>query len=324
MARRARPNAEQLFNKYNSHSLQEHQRTQMTSAIEAADPEVIRTGDVDALAQEYADQFSVEAPALIEGAISVNVEEAKVDVTGDFRFGAFDDGPNFASGIRASYHVPFSGERELFYCSAMTRNLSMRPVELGEAELTFTYERPDQDVGATKVEFERELAQIKETLGWLQNDFRSLNASLPGLARDTILARKNRIEQMAQGVQSLGVPIRRMATVAPASAAGRIRHESPAKPKETYDVALSFAGENRTFVEQVAERLKAAGVSVFYDRFEKADLWGKNLIDHLAEIYGQRSRFVVMFVSKEYVEKAWTTDNSRASTCTGQGSSGTE
>ena len=38
---------------------------------------------------------------------------------------------------------------------------------------------------------------------------------------------------------------------------------------------------------------------------------GKNLIDHLAEIYGKRSRFVVMFVSKEYVEKAWTTHERR-------------
>lgn len=309
MARRARPNAEQLFNKYDSHSLREQQRKQMASAIEAADPEVIRRGDVDALVREYADQFSLEAPSLIEGAISVNVEEAQVDVTGDFRFGAFDDGPTFVSGIRAAYYVPFSGERELFYCGASTRNLSIRPVELGKEELTFTYERPDQDVSATKVEFEKELAQIKEALGWLGNDFRSFNASLPGQARDMILARKGRVEQLAQGIESLGVPIRRTATAAAQGTAGRIKRES--KPAEQYDVALSFAGENRTYVSQVAEGLKAAGVSVFYDQFEKASLWGKDLIEHLAEIYGQRSRFVVMFVSKEYVEKAWTTHERR-------------
>ena len=53
-----------------------------------------------------------------------------------------------------------------FNCSASTRNVSMRPVELGKDELIFTYERPDQDVAATKVEFDRELAQIKQTLGW--------------------------------------------------------------------------------------------------------------------------------------------------------------
>ena len=42
-----------------------------------------------------------------------------------------------------------------------------------------------------------------------------------------------------------------------------------------------------------------------YDGFEKANLWGKNLIDHLADIYQNKSRYVVMFISEHYVEKAW-------------------
>jgi hypothetical protein len=73
-----------------------------------------------------------------------------------------------------------------------------------------------------------------------------------------------------------------------------------------FDVALSFAGEQRAYVEQVATGLREASVSVFYDTFERVDLWGKNLVDHLAGIYQRRSRYVVMFISKEYVEKAWT------------------
>jgi hypothetical protein len=70
-------------------------------------------------------------------------------------------------------------------------------------------------------------------------------------------------------------------------------------------VSLTFAGEDRTYVEKVATILKGSGVSVFYDLFEKTSLWGKNLIDHLADIYRNRSRFVVMFISKHYVAKAW-------------------
>ncbi len=37
----------------------------------------------------------------------------------------------------------------------------------------------------------------------------------------------------------------------------------------SYQVALSFAGEQRWYVEEVAKGLKACGVSVFYDRFER-------------------------------------------------------
>jgi hypothetical protein len=36
-------------------------------------------------------------------------------------------------------------------------------------------------------------------------------------------------------------------------------------------------------------------------------LWGRNLADHLGEIYGKRSRFVVMFISKHYPHKGWPT-----------------
>ena len=70
---------------------------------------------------------------------------------------------------------------------------------------------------------------------------------------------------------------------------------------------MSFAGEDRPYVEGIANGLKAAGVRVFYDLFEKATLWGKNLGDHLGEVYGKRSRFVVIFVSEHYARKAWPT-----------------
>lgn len=48
-----------------------------------------------------------------------------------------------------------------------------------------------------------------------------------------------------------------------------------------------------------------AGVRVFYDGFQKVDLWGKNLADHFTDVYANRSRLIVMFVSRYYAEKAW-------------------
>jgi len=73
-----------------------------------------------------------------------------------------------------------------------------------------------------------------------------------------------------------------------------------------YDVALSFAGEQRSDVVAVAECLKKAGVSVFYDDYEKANLWGKNLYDHLSDVYQNKARYCVIFASKDYAEKTWT------------------
>lgn len=72
-----------------------------------------------------------------------------------------------------------------------------------------------------------------------------------------------------------------------------------------YDVALSFAGEDRPYVEETANLLKEAGVSVFYDGYERSDLWGKDLYAHLSNVYSEQSRFVVIFISECYERKLW-------------------
>jgi hypothetical protein len=79
-----------------------------------------------------------------------------------------------------------------------------------------------------------------------------------------------------------------------------------ASAKYRYDVCLSFAGEDRTYVEKVARALRAAGIRVFYDRYEQVALWGKDLYTHLNDVYGNAARYCVIFVSKHYARKVWT------------------
>lgn len=80
----------------------------------------------------------------------------------------------------------------------------------------------------------------------------------------------------------------------------------------TYQAALSFAGEQRQYVEDVARCLQSRGVSVFCDGFETTQLWGKNGAEALHEAFAQRAAYVVMFVSRSYVAKAWPTHERRS------------
>ncbi|MFD9464854.1 toll/interleukin-1 receptor domain-containing protein [Streptomyces sp. NPDC060027] len=79
----------------------------------------------------------------------------------------------------------------------------------------------------------------------------------------------------------------------------------PASDHE-YDVCLSFAGEQRAYVQDVASSLKENGVRVFYDDYEKAALWGKDLYEHLDYVYSRAARYCVLFVSSDYAHKVWT------------------
>jgi|GEM_PF-4807513 len=76
--------------------------------------------------------------------------------------------------------------------------------------------------------------------------------------------------------------------------------------KYDYDIALSFAGEDRRDVSDLASRLLNAGVRVFYDEYEKANLWGKDLVQHLDDVYRNKARYCAIFVSEHYASKIWT------------------
>ena len=76
--------------------------------------------------------------------------------------------------------------------------------------------------------------------------------------------------------------------------------------KYKYEIALSFAGEDRKYVEEVAACLKANNIKVFYDEFEESNLWGKDLYVYLDEIYRKESRYCIMFLSQRYAKKLWT------------------
>jgi hypothetical protein len=79
-----------------------------------------------------------------------------------------------------------------------------------------------------------------------------------------------------------------------------------------YDVVLSFAAEDRAYVERVAKWLEAHSMVVFYDKFEEANLWGKDLAEYFDSIYRKQGRFCVMFASRWYAEKLWTRHERRS------------
>lgn len=71
-----------------------------------------------------------------------------------------------------------------------------------------------------------------------------------------------------------------------------------------YDVALSYAGEDRAHAVALAARLQRAGLRVFFDRFE--EMWGQDLSVRLHEVYDRQCRHAVVFVSAHYLRQPWT------------------
>ena len=79
-----------------------------------------------------------------------------------------------------------------------------------------------------------------------------------------------------------------------------------------YDVVISFAGEDRNIAENIANGLVLKGINTFYDKYEKANLWGKDLYSHLTKVYRDDSKYCLMMISENYAKKQWTNHERKA------------
>jgi hypothetical protein len=73
-----------------------------------------------------------------------------------------------------------------------------------------------------------------------------------------------------------------------------------------YDVAVSFVEADKAIAGELADRLTSRNVNVFYDEYDSPGQWGKNIVDHLVNLYARKARYCVLLISKEYPLKAWT------------------
>lgn len=82
--------------------------------------------------------------------------------------------------------------------------------------------------------------------------------------------------------------------------------------RREFDVAISFAGEDRGLAQDLAKRLQAAGLLVFYDDDQQAELLGEHLLEYLIGVYKERASYCVVLISAAYVRKRWTRHEWRA------------
>lgn len=82
---------------------------------------------------------------------------------------------------------------------------------------------------------------------------------------------------------------------------------APARPPHDqtvdYDLAFSFAGSDRTYVEATKLACERLGLDVMYDRDLSNEWWGENYIIEQRVIYGRRTRYFVPFISHEYFRR---------------------
>jgi hypothetical protein len=90
-----------------------------------------------------------------------------------------------------------------------------------------------------------------------------------------------------------------------ASASRSVTVDASSRTQKRFRVGLSFPGERRDFVRQIAERVRDAVGEVFYDEWFTAELAVPNLDTKLQGIYADDCELIAVFLCEKYNEKEW-------------------
>jgi len=201
---------ELLFCKLDLRRVLENQTRTMAAAIDAIDSRQLLSRSADAWADELATTYSIAPISLDESGITVDQQDAEVDVSRDFRRAVFDRSRALhIKGVSVSFFVPFSGEKNLFLCqpSMFTSNPPSGRVEEGTLVMTFT--RTDHDAAAVKGEFDRQLGNVKGYLETIARDLGPFNAGLRDVAKEQVERRMEKVRKDQAMVADLGFPRRK-------------------------------------------------------------------------------------------------------------------
>ena len=70
-----------------------------------------------------------------------------------------------------------------------------------------------------------------------------------------------------------------------------------------YDIALSYAGEQKAYVSRVCRILKMKGLSVFFADDQQEELTGIDMTTKFYDVFHNQCFLIAAFVSDEYLKK---------------------
>ena len=266
---------ELLFAKYDGNRVLDNQQDKLRAELDEYQPNAVLTANVDDLCDYFVEKYKIEVPHLREDDIEASQRDEQYDARRDPNRVIFDDSrPVWIPGTTFTFHVPYDGERELFYVRANTFTVNPPRAIVGPTELQFAYSTADPNEAVRiKTEFERELGRVREHLDWLRRDFTPFNDGLRQQIRERLDTRRTKLIADRGVVAGLGFKVRERADAPRTYAVPTVRREAttprppqgtgappePALDAQTYDRILEICSNMAMVLEQSPDTFAALG-----------------------------------------------------------------
>ena len=202
-----------LFSNTDSHSVRENEKRKMLAEIDRLTEAQVMNTSLEQWADHFADKFTVDLLTLDEANISSDINDVQVDARNlrDRNNFHFDDdyGPRKISGSEIVFYVPFTGDENLFHVQPSSFTFNRPRAEIGQGELIFRYTYGAADAHAARQAFNGDLANVRQYVNSLRNDFSAFNTELKGVAQSRLQQRFSKLQKDQEAAAALGFPIRK-------------------------------------------------------------------------------------------------------------------
>ena len=201
---------EPLFRRYDLSRVIVNHEQALAKEINGLSEDRILNTSVEALCEYFVDKLTLNTPEIDESGIYVDHDDVQIDVSGRFEYAVFDSSrPVYIAGTKFDFHVPFSGDGDLFQCQPSTFTTVLPHAAVKNGELLFSYDMTASDAAGTKSAFDSDLNNVKKYLGWIARDVEAFNSSIHGKASGEIGTRREKLRRDRGIIESFGFPIRR-------------------------------------------------------------------------------------------------------------------
>lgn len=230
---------EMLFHKLDLSRVIEGQLAALVKELDGMSDDRLFNTDLSELQRYALGKYDLEMIELGEPA----VDEARAKA----RVNGWDGRTIDVDAQRYTLEVPFTGERQLFFCqgSTFTMNPPHGSVDQNAVSMTVVDRQPSAE--KLNAEFERFMSNLKQHLDWLRPDVQRWNESIAGVVESHVQARRARADQAGAVASGLKFALKprgdRPATFsAPVAARQRIVPQLPKpRPASPPEPALSDA-----------------------------------------------------------------------------------
>lgn len=154
-------------------------------------------------------KYELKTPTLREEEISTGCEEIEIDITrNSSQFFGFSSNSRYVTGTKITLYIPFEGDLDLFKYRPTHYYANSLKGTLNNQELRLFFEGANYPHEQVKAELERQIAKIKEYLGWVEADVKYFNDNLAQNITSQITSRRDKLLRDSDLVSSLGFPLK--------------------------------------------------------------------------------------------------------------------